>query len=368
MADQQGQDASAYYDPNDPKYAEYAKQYEEYYKYYQQYQQYQSQDQGGAKSDRRKKSYDPPKSSSSASSFQPGGGDPNKSEDTVYISGLPPTVTDHSLVEHFKTIGIIKTDKKKRPPGPKIWIYRDKDTNEPKGDATVTYEDPYAADAATKIFNGKPFPGGGNITVVFADAPAGKLNAAAGGFGGGGRGRGGSRGGGYGGGGRGGGRGGYGGGSGPPQSEGDWLCTGCGNNNFARRNECNRCHNPKPAEAGGGGGSSGYGGGQRGDRYESRGGYGGGDRGGRGGGRGGFGGSDGDWSCPSCNNNNFARRTECFKCNTPKPGGSGGGGGGGGGGYSGGGGYGDGGRQGGYGDRRRDDFSDGRRDRRHNPY
>mmetsp|Transcript_42120 Transcript_42120/g.80572 ORF Transcript_42120/g.80572 Transcript_42120/m.80572 type:complete len:161 (+) Transcript_42120:59-541(+) len=27
----------------------------------------------------------------------------------------------------------------------------------------------------------------------------------------------------------------------------------------------------------------------------------------------------GDWSCSSCGMNNFARRTECFKCGTPKP-------------------------------------------------
>mmetsp|Transcript_36595 Transcript_36595/g.84384 ORF Transcript_36595/g.84384 Transcript_36595/m.84384 type:complete len:108 (-) Transcript_36595:137-460(-) len=27
----------------------------------------------------------------------------------------------------------------------------------------------------------------------------------------------------------------------------------------------------------------------------------------------------GDWKCPSCGANNFARRTECFRCGTRKP-------------------------------------------------
>lgn len=38
-------------------------------------------------------------------------------------------------------------------------MYRDKATNEPKGDATVTYEDPHAAFAAVEWFNNKDFHG-----------------------------------------------------------------------------------------------------------------------------------------------------------------------------------------------------------------
>ncbi|KAG0166377.1 hypothetical protein DFQ28_005964 [Apophysomyces sp. BC1034] len=33
---------------------------------------------------------------------------------------------------------------------------------------------------------------------------------------------------------------------------------------------------------------------------------------------------DGDWDCPSCGANNFARRTDCFKCSTARPEGAGG--------------------------------------------
>ncbi|GKA21870.1 transcription initiation factor TFIID subunit 15-like protein [Tanacetum coccineum] len=45
---------------------------------------------------------------------------------------------------------LLKKEADKRTGRPKIWIYRDKVTNEPKGDATVTYEDPYAAQAASQ--------------------------------------------------------------------------------------------------------------------------------------------------------------------------------------------------------------------------
>ncbi|KAJ3028068.1 UNVERIFIED_CONTAM: hypothetical protein HDU68_002519 [Siphonaria sp. JEL0065] len=237
---------------------------------------------------------------SSSSSAVPEG----KSEDTIYITGLPDTVTESSLAQHFGQIGIIKTDKKLRPPGPKIWIYKDKATQVPKGDATLSYEDPPAAQAAITFFSGKPFPGGsGSITVTLADAPAGAIKFAETGGNSGGRGgrggfggRGGGRGG-YGGGDRGGG--GHGGGRGPPGAEGDWECPSCSNKNFARRHECNRCQTPKPAGLGGGdvasGGGLGRGGG---GPPQSR---------------------DGDWECGSCGNKNFARRHECNKCQAPKP-------------------------------------------------
>ncbi|DAC09623.1 MAG TPA: hypothetical protein D7H88_01250, partial [Candidatus Poseidoniales archaeon] len=32
-----------------------------------------------------------------------------------------------------------------------------------------------------------------------------------------------------------------------------------------------------------------------------------------------------DWTCPKCNNSNFARRTVCNRCEEPRPAGSGGG-------------------------------------------
>ena len=82
-----------------------------------------------------------------------------------------------------------------------------------------------------------------------------------------------------------------------------------------------------PPPGGGGGGFGGQGGGGAGgggqDYGGSFGGGGGGGGGGFGGGGGGGGGGHearpGDWPCPNCGANCFASRTECFKCNTPKP-------------------------------------------------
>mmetsp|Transcript_90253 Transcript_90253/g.162741 ORF Transcript_90253/g.162741 Transcript_90253/m.162741 type:complete len:271 (+) Transcript_90253:69-881(+) len=64
--------------------------------------------------------------------------------------------------------------------------------------------------------------------------------------------------------------------------EGDWMCGGCNNHNYANREVCNRCQGPKAPTGG-----------------NTR---------------------PGDWSCPSCSNHNYARRETCNKCGIPKPG------------------------------------------------
>ena len=70
-----------------------------------------------------------------------------------------------------------------------VWLYRDKSTGVPKGDATFTYEDPPSAPAAVKWFNGQDYKGG-KLTVVLAEKKAPEPEAAAayggqGGYGGG---------------------------------------------------------------------------------------------------------------------------------------------------------------------------------------
>ena len=50
--------------------------------------------------------------------------------DMVYVSGLPSNTTEEDIAAHFGSIGLLKEDKKKNKP--KIWLYRDKGTNQLK--------------------------------------------------------------------------------------------------------------------------------------------------------------------------------------------------------------------------------------------
>lgn len=55
---------------------------------------------------------------------------------------------------------IVPPQDKKRRGMPKVWLYKNKETGEFNGDATVTYEDAFAAMSAPKWFDGKEFKGG----------------------------------------------------------------------------------------------------------------------------------------------------------------------------------------------------------------
>ncbi|TQD90384.1 hypothetical protein C1H46_024021 [Malus baccata] len=200
------------------------------------------------------------------------------SNGSVYVCNLPEGTDENMLAEHFGTIGLLKKDK--RTGRPKIWLYRDKLTNEPKGDATVTYEDPHAASAAVEWFNDKQFHGNTigvfiaeskskddqtQNTVVdpsFGDDFDGPEEAAqdTNGGGGGGRGRGDA--------------------SGKAwQQEGDWTCP----NTRGRGVDAGGRGGPVGAPTGGLFGPN-------------------------------------DWPCPMCANINWAKRTKCNICNTNKPG------------------------------------------------
>lgn len=175
-----------------------------------------------------------------------GDGEMVTQEDTIFVQGMNPETSETEIADYFGAIGIIKKDK--RTMKPKIWIYKDKESGRPKGEATVTYEDANAAQSAIGWFDNKDF-NGSMIKVSLAQRYNTWQN------------------------------------KGGQEREGDWICSDCSNKNFAWRNECNRCKSAKPEGAGGG---SGGGGGGYGGRGGGRGGFGGG-RGGGFGGRGGGG-------------------------------------------------------------------------------
>jgi RNA-binding protein FUS len=81
-----------------------------------------------------------------------GGGDIVVQRDTIFVQNLPKDVTADDLTQQFGAIGIIKTDK--RTGLPKIWVYKDKMTGDGKGEATVSYDDEAAAEAAINWFHG----------------------------------------------------------------------------------------------------------------------------------------------------------------------------------------------------------------------
>ncbi|CAL0308409.1 unnamed protein product [Lupinus luteus] len=228
---------------------------------------------------------------------------------SIYVCNLPYGTDENMLAEYFGTIGLVKKDK--RTGKPKIWLYRDKETNEPKGDATVTYEDPHAALAAVEWFNNKDFHGS-TIGVYIAESknkdeqainPVGEPlvsdnigvveETLADVNGGSGRGRGRNE------------------TSGKAwKQDGDWMCTNtsCNNVNFAFRGACNRCGTARPAGVPGATGGGGRGRGRGGQDTGSA---------GRPGGAL-FG--PNDWPCPMCGNINWAKRNKCNICNTNKPG------------------------------------------------
>jgi len=78
-------------------------------------------------------------------------GDVEILKDAIFIQNLPKNITRDEILDIFSTVGTIKTDD--RSGGPKIWIYKDRESGEGNGRATVTYEDDETANKAISEYN-----------------------------------------------------------------------------------------------------------------------------------------------------------------------------------------------------------------------
>lgn len=72
-------------------------------------------------------------------------------KDTIYVQDLPKEITKEQIHDVFSGVGQVKIDD--RSGGPKIWIYKDRNTGEANGRATVTYEDDETANRAISEYN-----------------------------------------------------------------------------------------------------------------------------------------------------------------------------------------------------------------------
>eukprot|EP00960_Hanusia_phi_P077830 768746-Hanusia_phi.AAC.2 len=112
-------------------------------------------------------------------------------EDTIYVTGLPKDITEQSASlssmlwsndyvkmllrqDAMAVVMGLELEADFRASGSLISLGKsDKTTGEPKGDATVSYEDPNGAKGAVDWFNNKPFEGSNNtISVSIAQRKA----------------------------------------------------------------------------------------------------------------------------------------------------------------------------------------------------
>ena len=62
-----------------------------------------------------------------------------RSKVQIFVQGLPLNAKLTDIVGYFSTVGRIKLDRETRKP--RVWIYHDKQTGAPTGEATITYND-----------------------------------------------------------------------------------------------------------------------------------------------------------------------------------------------------------------------------------
>lgn len=86
---------------------------------------------------------------------------PSDCSDCVFISGLPKTIQKDEIISAFSQVGKIKVAKGAQ----RIFLFLDRKTKDPTGDATVTFQSPESAKKAIDQFDQTDFNGHGLISV-----------------------------------------------------------------------------------------------------------------------------------------------------------------------------------------------------------
>ena len=104
---------------------------------------------------------------------------PSDCSDCIFISGLPKNIQKEDIINTFSTVGKIKVAKGKSvlielielrvySGTQRIFLFLDRKTKDPIGDATVTFTSAESAQKAIEVFNNTDFNGHGEITVQIA--------------------------------------------------------------------------------------------------------------------------------------------------------------------------------------------------------
>ena len=103
---------------------------------------------------------------------------PTDCSDCIFISGLPKNIQKEEIINAFSTVGKIKVAKGNLYPiqtpsniclgTQRIFLFLDRKTKDPIGDATVTFTSAESAQKAIEVFNNTDFNGHGEIKVQIA--------------------------------------------------------------------------------------------------------------------------------------------------------------------------------------------------------
>ena len=107
-----------------------------------------------------------------------------ESENQIFVQGMPTDVSEDEVASFFRPFGTLQTDRKTGKP--RIFLYTERN----KGEATVAFNDPSAAQSAVPFFDGREFSPGRPLKVGMHMINAPPSGGFGGPRGGGGRGRG----------------------------------------------------------------------------------------------------------------------------------------------------------------------------------